>query len=73
MGFTPAVSAALARSLQKEGIGDGHDGGSNPKGPSVLLGIPTVPRPKGVNYLKETLHAVLSQVELSVRMRWLDS
>ena len=30
---------------------------------SVLLGIPTVPRPKGVDYLEQTLQAVLSQCQ----------
>lgn len=34
---------------------------------SVVLGIPTVPRPKGVNYLEQTLQAVLAQVEQEVR------
>ena len=33
-----------------------------PRPPSVILGIPTVPRPRGVSYLEETLSAVLSQV-----------
>ncbi|CAM9707241.1 unnamed protein product, partial [Ectocarpus fasciculatus] len=30
---------------------------------SVVLGVPTVPRPKGVNYLEQTLQAVLAQVD----------
>ncbi|CAN0359712.1 unnamed protein product, partial [Laminaria digitata] len=30
--------------------------------PSVIFGIPTVPRPRGVSYLEEALNAVLSQV-----------
>lgn len=35
---------------------------------SVVLGVPTVPRPKGVNYLEQTLQAVLAQVDQQVRM-----
>lgn len=31
---------------------------------SVILGIPTVPRPQGVNYLEQTLQAVLAQTEV---------
>lgn len=34
--------------------------------PSVLLGIPTVPRPKGMNYLEQTLQAILAQVDKEV-------
>lgn len=33
---------------------------------SVLLGIPTVPRPKGINYLEQTLQAILAQVDNEV-------
>lgn len=36
--------------------------------PSIVLGIPTVPRPKGVNYLEETLEALLPYVEGDVSL-----
>lgn len=47
---------------EEEGAGVGALVPLLPSPPSVILGIPTVPRPRGVSYLEETLDAVLSQV-----------
>eukprot|EP00904_Undaria_pinnatifida_P000487 jgi/Undpi1/10439/HiC_scaffold_29.g12889.m1 len=46
---------------EEEGAGVGALVPLLPSPPSVILGIPTVPRPRGVSYLEETLDAVLSQ------------
>eukprot|EP00903_Cladosiphon_okamuranus_P013250 g12355.t1 len=54
-----------------DGDGDGDGGaGGGPKerSRSVVIGIPTVPRPQGVNYLELTLQAVLAQVALEVEV-----
>lgn len=50
----------LGLELELEGEGDviGDDVFPPPL-PPIVLGIPTVPRPKGVNYLEETLQATL--------------
>ena len=48
------------------GTGDWAGAGGVAGAKSVILGIPTVPRPQGVNYLEQTLHAVLAQVQQEV-------
>lgn len=73
-----ALSEGDRRGGGGEGEGDGSDvvgpapagvgrGGDEEMRTSVVLGIPTVPRPKGVNYLEQTLQAVLAQVDEQVR------
>lgn len=52
-GSVPGAGAAAA----------GAAAGGAAKAKSVVLGIPTVPRPQGVNYLDQTLQALLAQVE----------
>lgn len=49
----------LGSGLEGEGEDVVGDDVFPPPLPSIVLGIPTVPRPKGVSYLEETLQATL--------------
>lgn len=64
------VPAPAPRGWRGEGLEAGEGAGASdaPKltSRSVVLGIPTVPRPQGVNYLEQTLQAVLAQVDQEV-------
>jgi len=65
----PAPSAGLPApgpmTGGREGLRPGGPAGGGVR--SVVLGIPTVSRPKGVNYLDQTLRAALTQIDKEVR------